>query len=282
MNISEFQQRVEKEWTAEDAAAAWRKHYRSMTEQLAGVTKAMVDAAAPRPGMAVLDLASGSGQPALTIAGRVVPGGRVTATDLSGAMLSVLADNARAEGVGNVETRVADAQSLPFPDGAFDLVTSRFGVMFFADTPRALGEIRRVLKKGGRAVFMVWGGPEPGSQFGTMVLPYMKRLAVKPDPDGPGPMRFAEPGKLRALVEAAGFRDVKEEMHRIPSPFRGSPQDFFASMMDIAVPFRTAVASLAEEDRRAAEREADENLRALYDGTYTRVISPVLIVSGLC
>jgi len=240
-----------------------------------------VDAARVRPGMAVLDLASGSGQPALTIARHVAPG-TVTATDLSKAMLSVVADNARSEGIGNVETKVADGQSLPFPDATFDLVTSRFGVMFFADTPRALGEIRRVLKKGGRAAIMVWGAPEPGSQFGTMVLPYTKRLAVKPDPDGPGPMRFAEPGKLRTLVEAAGFRDVKEEILRIPSPFRGTPQEFFASMMDIAVPFRMAVASLSEEDRRAAEQEANANLQALYDGTFTRVTSPVLIVTGLC
>ena len=282
MNIREFQQRVEKEWAADETAAAWQMHYPTMTAQMADVTNALVDAAAPRPGMAVLDLASGTGQPALTIARRVAPGGKVTATDLSKAMLSALADNARSEGVGNVETKVADAQLLPFPDASFDLVTSRFGVMFFADTARALGEIKRVLKPGGRAVFLVWGAPEPGSYFGTMVMPYMKRVSVKPDPDGPGPMRFAEPGKLLRLVQATGFRDAKEQVLRIPAPYRGTPKELFRSLTEIAVPFRAAVASLSEEERRAAEREVDENLRPLYDGTQTKVFAPVLIVTGLC
>ena len=279
--VAEFKQRVEKEWASDETAAAWHKHYPQMKEQFAQVTEALIDAAAPRPGMSVLDLASGTGEPALSLARRVAPTGKVTATDFSKGMLDVLSANADAEGVTNIETKVCDAHELPFPDASFDLVTSRFGVMFFGEVGRALAEIRRVVKPGCRIAFMVWGAPEAGSAFGAAALPYMRRLAVKPDPDGPGPMRFAEPGKLARLVEGAGFRDVKETSLKFPAPYRGSPEDFLASMMEIAAPFRNAAATLSERDRSAAEQEVYGNLRPLYDGTFTKVTAPVLIVTGV-
>jgi ubiquinone/menaquinone biosynthesis C-methylase UbiE len=169
--------------------------------------------------MSILDLASGTGEPSLSLARKVAPTGKVTATDLSPGMLNALNSNAAAEGVTNMETEVCDAEKLPFPDASFDRVTSRFGVMFFADVPAALGEIRRVLKPGGSVAFLVWGAPAPGTYFGAAAMPYMRRLAVTPDPDGPGPMRFAEPGKLARVVGAAGFRDVQEITQSLPAPF---------------------------------------------------------------
>lgn len=279
--VDEFKQRVEREWTGDETAAAWQKYYPQLKEQLAEVTAALVDAAAPRAGMSILDLASGTGEPSLSLARRVAPTGTVTATDLSRGMLAALKANAVAEGVTNIETRVCDAQQLPFPDATFDLVTSRFGVMFFVEIARALAEIRRVLKPGGRIALMVWGAPAPGTYFGAASVPYMRRLAVKPDPDAPGPMRFAEPRKLLHAVEAAGFRDVQEADRNVEAPFRGSPERLLASMMDMAAPFRNAAATLPDGDRRAAEQEAYENLRPLYDGTLTKVTAPVIIVTGV-
>jgi SAM-dependent methyltransferase len=279
--VDEFKQRVKREWTGDETAAGWQKHYRPMKEQLVAVTATLLDAAAARPGMSVLDLASGTGVPALNLAHAVAPGGKVIATDLSEGMLAALRHNAAEEGVTNIETRFADAHQLPFADGLFDLVTSRFGTMFFVEIGRALNEIKRVLKSGGRIAFMVWGSPKPGSYFGAAAMPFTKRLAVKPDPDGPGPLRFAEPGKLARLVEAAGFKDVKEKSHELPAPFRGSPKEFLAAMMEIAGPFRNAAATLSENDRRAAEEEAHANLSALYDGKVVKVRAPVLIVTGV-
>lgn len=278
--VTEFKQRVEKEWAGDDTAAAWQRHYPAMKEQMADVTEALVAAAAPRPGMLVLDLASGTGEPALTLARRVAPGGKVTATDLSPGMLNALRANADSEGLTNIDTKVCDAHQLPFPDAAFDLVTSRFGVMFFAQSDRALTEIKRVVKPGGRIALLVWGAPEPGSYFGAAAVPYLRRLAVKPDPDGPGPMRFAEAGKLSRLVAAAGFRDVAERRSTLDARYRGSPQHLVTSMMEMAAPFRNAAAALSDDDRRAAEQEVEANLRPLYDGTFTRVTAPVVIVTG--
>jgi SAM-dependent methyltransferase len=278
--FADFKKRVVRDWTGDETAAGWQKHYKPMKEQLAQVTAALIEAAAARPGMSVLDLASGTGVPALDLARKVAPSGRVTATDLSEGMLAALRANASAEGVTNVETRFADAHALPFADGQFDLVTSRFGSMFFVEIGRALGEIRRVLKSGGRIAFMVWGAATPASYFGAAAMPFMRRLAVKPDPDGPGPLRFAEPGKLARLVEAAGFKNVEETSHELPAPFRGSPREFLAAMMEIAGPFRHAAATLSESDRQAAQEEATTNLTALYDAKIVRVTAPVLIVTG--
>jgi SAM-dependent methyltransferase len=252
-----------------------------MKEQFAPVTQALVDAAAPRPGMSILDLASGTGEPSLSLARRVAPAGMVTATDLSPGMLDALRSNAAAEGVTNIEAKVCDAEKLPFPDASFDLVTSRFGVMFFADAPAALAEIRRVLQPGGSVAFLVWGAPGPGTYFGAAAMPYMRRLAVTPDPDGPGPMRFAEPGKLARLVQAAGFRDVQERTLSLPAPYRGSPEELLTSMMEIAAPFRNAAASLSEDDRRAAQEEALRNLRSLHSGSVIDLTAPVLVVTAV-
>ena len=278
--VAEFKERVQKEWTGAEPAAAWEKHYADMKQQLAKVTRAIVDAAQPQQGDTILDLASGTGEPALPLARRVSPGGKVIATDLSEEMLDVLRKNAKNEGVDNIETRYADAHSLEFPDKSFDKVTSRFGVMFFVETDRALAEIRRVLKPGGRVALMVWGAPQPGSYFGAAVMPYMKRLEVKPDPDGPGPMRFAEPGKLVNLMKDAGYKDIKEESHVIPAPYNGSPEKVLTSMFEIAGPFRNAAATLSDEARAEAKDEAIGNLNSLYDGTHTNVTAPVMIVTA--
>lgn len=278
--ISEFRERTAIDWAGDETAAAWQKHYPAMKEQFALVTQAIVDAAAVLPGMSVLDLASGTGEPAIPLAQRVAPTGRVMATDLSEGMLNALRYNARAQGVTNIETRVCEGDDLPFDDKSFDRVTSRFGVMFFADIERALAGIRGALKSGGRAAFLVWGAPGPGTYFGTSALPYFKRLAVKPDPDGPGPMRFAERGKLAGLMEAAGFSNVQEWIRNLPAPFRGTPEELLASLFEMAAPLRNAANSLSEEDRKDADDEAIANLRARFDGTVIDLIAPVVIVTG--
>ena len=280
MDLSAFRQQVAQEWAGDDTAVAWQKYFPQLREQMAAVTNAVVEAARPQPGMRILDLASGNGEPALSLARRVAPNGHVTATDLSEGMLNALRVNAAAEQLTNIDTHACDAQELPFDDGSFDLATSRFGVMFFADTRAALRAITRVLKPGGRAAFLVWGPPAPGTYFGAAALPYMRRLAVKPDPDGPGPMRFAEPRKLASLLEEVGFANVEERSANLPAAYPGSPQELLRSMMDLAAPFRNAAATLSHEARTAAEQEALSNLSAVYDGVFTRVTAPVVIVTG--
>src|SRR5205085_10183488 len=112
--------------------------------------------------IAVLDVASGPGEPALSIAAAIAPtGGHVTATDLVPEMLDAATTNASERGVTNVTFQQADAEALPFPDAAFDAVTCRFGVMLFPDVQQARGEMRRGLKPDGQLGGTGWGPREP-------------------------------------------------------------------------------------------------------------------------
>ncbi len=150
--------------TSLNSSAAWGSSYRLVASEKwkaksavmgSAVTQALVEYSRPQPGMKVLDLASGTGEPAISIASRLASTGHVTALDQSAELLEITAERARKRGLTNLTVHPADANRLPFPDNSFDLITCRFGVMFFGET--ALGEAHRVLKPGGRACFAAWG-----------------------------------------------------------------------------------------------------------------------------
>ena len=107
--------------------------------------------------MHILDMASGSGEPAITFADLVGPEGHVTATDFGADMLAVAKENANKAGIKNITFQQADALSLPYAEESFDCVTCRQGIMYFGDYVRALQEIRRVLKTNGLVVLTATG-----------------------------------------------------------------------------------------------------------------------------
>jgi len=163
-----------------------------------------------RSGMRFLDVAAGSG--ALSIpAARL--GARVMAIDQSPVMLELLATRARKEGL-NVETRVMDGHALQFDDDTFDLAGSQFGVMLFPDVSRAIREMVRVIKPGGRVLIHAYGDRHKIEFLSFLVAAVQ---SVRPDFDGPPadppPLEFqlADPDRLRRELSAAGLKDVKVE-----------------------------------------------------------------------
>src|SRR5947207_5252040 len=112
--IETFKEMVREEWTDPETIKAWTKWAVPQAIQTAAVTTAVVELADARPGMSVLDLASGAGEPALTLAGLVGAAGHVTATDLSAGMLAVAESRVREEGLKNISFQLADAHALPF------------------------------------------------------------------------------------------------------------------------------------------------------------------------
>ena len=251
----EFRERVRKDWDNAQTIAAWRKWSRTRTETFAGITRALVEAATASPGQAILDIASGAGQPALSLAAAVGPKGTVTATDQSAGMLEVAQENAQLAGLANLRFRRADAESLPFPDRTFDRVTCRLGAMFFSDPVGAMKECLRVLLPRGRAAFVVWGGPQ--QPFFAMTAGVLRRFVPFPEPEQGAPhvFRYAAPGTLSDVLRDAGFSAVEEEQLRIVCERIGTPEEFWEEFREVAAPFRPLIEGLPPELRAQLDGE---------------------------
>jgi SAM-dependent methyltransferase len=171
-----------------------------------------IDAAEPSPGERVLDIGCGPGTSSLQIAERLGPGGSVLGADISSTMVEGAVDRAKAAGASNVSFVVADAQVHKF-DTPFDLVFSRFGVMFFGDPPAAFANIHAALKPSGRLAFVCWQSPMKNAWAATprqAMSPFLPP-SPPPDPNGPGPFSLADGDAVRKLVEGAGFSSVAVE-----------------------------------------------------------------------
>jgi ubiquinone/menaquinone biosynthesis C-methylase UbiE len=260
-----------------DRAAYWDRSADSIAEVADRLNQPLLDAIGIAPGQSVLDLASGAGEPALSIARRVGSGGRVTATDLVPEMLAGAARRAADAGLANIDFRTADMEAMPFGDATFDRVSCRFGIMFTSDPARALAEIRRVLRPGGRAGFLVWGPRDDISQFEVFAAAAARVFGGAADLDLERPFRFGRPGSLSALMAAAGFGAAGEQELRF-EPRIPAAMPFWRPQVEM-----TFGPLLATAD--AAQREAlDEALRAGFaafrQGDHYRLRVHVRIATG--
>ena len=232
---------------ASQAHADWGNRYRLIASDKwkaksaamgKAVTEALVEYAAPQPGMRVLDLASGTGEPAISLAMCAGEQGLVTALDVSADLLAIATQRAQERGLHNLVTQQADAHALPFADNSFDLATSRFGVMFFRDIGVALRELLRVLRPPARACFLAWG---PFDQpYWRSMMGIVHRHVGGPllSSGGPDPFRFAAPGSLAEVLRKAGFHDVHEETKTVPWTWPGTPEEVWEQAQAVSVPFR--------------------------------------------
>jgi ubiquinone/menaquinone biosynthesis C-methylase UbiE len=256
-NADTYRKMVENEWVSRDTVESWARWHDKLTIQGKAVTERLATHARILPGIRVLDLACGTGDPAISLARLVGPKGMVTATDLSAGMVEVARANASRSGALNIDFREADMQALPFADASFDAVTSKIGIMYAVDLPKAVSEIRRVLSPGGRMAFAVWGPPDQGSYLGFVLGRFFaRRVPEPPPPDMPFPLRFAAPGSLGAALRAAGLPSVEEETIVLPLPWPGSPEEVWMQFYDVAVPMRPYLDSFSRQERAAAFEEA--------------------------
>ena len=167
-----------------EAAEYWTKHAPTIRANFAPLTDKLLETAGIAPGQQILDLAGGMGEPSLVIAGRIAPDGTVTCTDLAPEMIAGARRRAAAEGLANIRFEVCSADALPFAGNSFDAAVCRFGAMFFPDTEKALREILRVLRPGGRIALAVWGPPEENPFF-TVTRSSMASPAVATSPVRP-------------------------------------------------------------------------------------------------
>jgi ubiquinone/menaquinone biosynthesis C-methylase UbiE len=242
------------------------------------VTSALVEYAQPRQGMNILDLASGTGEPAISLASLVGPAGHVTALDLSADLLKIAEQRAQERGLKNLSVHEADANQLPFPDESFDLVTSRFGVMFFKD--EALSECRRVLKSGARACFLAWGPPEQpywGSTMGVVTRHLGKSLL---QPKGPDPFKYGQPGSLSQVLKKAGFREIHEETKTVPWTWPGTPEEVWEQCKSVATPFLSALESIPAGQWQEIDADVLKKIRRYVHGDRIEFGASVVLASG--
>ena len=231
-------------------SASWEKWDSVIMDQLAPVSAAMIERLDIAEDQHHLDIASGTGEPGLSIA-RQAPNGRVVLTDLAPEMLDVAARRAGAQGIATIETKVCSAEDLPFDDATFDSVSVRFGYMFFPDMAKATAEFVRVLKAGGRLCSSVWVRPEDNPWTAIAMEAIATEVPVaSPDPDRPAMFRCAAPGAVSALYEGAGLRDVAEWDVRVELVTE-SPAQYWAMISEHV---SLAVAALRGVDDLTRER----------------------------
>ncbi|QMW05764.1 class I SAM-dependent methyltransferase [Spirosoma foliorum] len=202
----------------------------------------------------VLDVATGTGEPGLTIAS-IVTKGSVIGTDLSENMLSIAAEKAQQSGLTNYTTQVADVSKLPFADTSFDAVSCRMGFMFFPDMAQAARELVRVLRPNGRLATSVWAGPADNAWIGLLMGVINRALQLPPPPQGaPGMFRCAQPGIISGLLEAAGLSGVTETVLS-GQVIYSSPDEYWTNMNEVAAP---VVAALKQTDSETINRIKEE------------------------
>ena len=264
-----------------ETAAYWDKHRETIRGLFHPVTTALIDEARIAPGHVVLDVATGSGEPALSIAEVVGPAGQVVGIDPLPEMIAAADRAAKERHFENARFEVASADRLPFDNDQFDAVVSRFGIMFFSSPVEGVRELLRVLKPNRPIVFAVWGYHERNPFHYVLAHVVDRYFPRAPLPrDAAEPFRYAEPGKLVSILKAAGAEETNERLLKfnIEAPIAG--EDFWALRLDMAEKLRANVSSLPAEKSEALRREVLQDLDPYSTGSGVSFPAEVLIVSA--
>ena len=256
---AQYKETTRQQW--QETADAWHRWGPTLEAWLGEATELMLDLARIEPGSRVLDLAAGAGGQTLAAARRTGPDGAVLATDISSRILELAEQEARAAGLANVATRTMDGEQLDVADGSFDAVISRVGLIYFPDRRRALGEIRRALRGGGRVSAIVYSTPERNGFF-SIPVGIIRRVAglPAPAPGLPGPFSLGQPGALEQELEDAGFEEA--EVHAVDAPLRfASAAECVRFECESFGALHAMLAGVDDEARDAAWEEIERELR---------------------
>ena len=206
----------------------------------------------------MLDVACGTGEPAIPAGKMVGAAGFVLATDLAPEMIEVARENAAAQGLSNIEFRLADGEEIDVPAESFEAVTCRWGMMFMPEPLRFLYQAHQALKPGGRIAVSVWGSPErnPFISLPMGVLRKHYQGPPLPDPTAPGGIfSFADERKLEFVLQQAAFENIRVDPFELPMAVFDSGKEYRQYMMDIAGPLAALLKQLPAKARKAAEGE---------------------------
>jgi len=263
------------------SARYWDKYRGLITQMFAPLTIALLEEARIGAGQKVLDIGGGAGEPSLTIAALLGPKGTITYTDPAAAMVETTRAEATRRSLTNVRFEQCSADNLPFADGTFDVAVGRLSAMFFADPAVGVREALRVTREGGCVSFVVWGAKE-ANPFFTTVTDVVDRLAESSPEDaaGPDPFRFADPGRLAAIFEKAGAKNVNDRPLAFQIEASISAEEFWQLRTEMSETLREKLAGLTAAQVAMAKQSVIAAAQKYFASGKMRFPAAALIVSG--
>ena len=276
--VDELRRGSQAMWDA--VAPGWERHAEFLEDRARTLTARMLELVGLEPGEQVLDLAGGTGGLGLMAAQQVGPGGAVVISDIAPGMVAIASARAAADGLSNVEARVLDLEAIDEPDGAYDAVLCRDGIMLVPEPHRAAGEIRRVLRDGGRFAIAVWGPPERNPWLSLVFRAVGEQTGMPvPPPGTPGPFSLGDAGRLGGLLTGAGLRDVAVE--ELPVPYRaGTFDEWLGRSSELAGPLAQALASMPAPAKAALHKRLQEAARPFTTSDGLEFPGLALVASG--
>jgi enediyne biosynthesis protein CalE5 len=274
--VQDIRTRVHEMWAS--VADQWGAHADYIDTRGAELTARLLALTAPQPGERVLELACGTGGVGIAAADLVGPAGEVVLSDVAPEMTAIAA--ARARGLANVSARPLDLERIDEPDGAYDVVVCREGLMFALDPVAAAREIRRVLRPGGRVAVGVWGPRERNPWLALVFDAVSAQIgAPVPPPGVPGPFSLDDADRLAAVLAAGGLRDVT--VGELPVPLRAASFDeWWARTTAIAGPLAKRLAAMPEPARQALRARLQEDTRTYATADGIEIPGVTLVASG--
>ncbi len=264
MSTEEYRRTSYETWEA--MAPGWERWRAELEEALTPVRTWLITQLAPQPGDTVLELSAGPGDTGFAAAALVGEGGRLISSDFSPEMVEVARRRGAELGLENVDYRVIDGERIDLDVASVDGVLCQSGYMLMADPAAALSETRRVLRPGGRLAMSVWGAPDlnPWASIGGRIF-VERGLLPSPEPGAPGPFSMASEERTRALLEDAGFTEVRTDEVSVRFPFRDI-DDYERWVSDLSGSFAMVLRGLPDGELEAIRAE----LRTAFEPYATR------------
>lgn len=234
------------------------ERYDTLATQLAQFHKPLLDLVKPIPGDSVLDVCTGLGEPAMSIASSIAPTGHVIGVDLSANMTEIANRSAAQRGLKNINFLTMDAEKLDFPPNNFDLAISCFGFQIVTDPRAAAKEILRVLKPQGRAGFTVWSTGDRTPALDVVIGPLMEHAT--PDEDGylPTPYELGGPQELTNMLKEIGFTNPTEI--RILGSWAAESVDDYLTMLLDGSPLGHSLSEESEAVQKKVREKSKRNI----------------------
>jgi ubiquinone/menaquinone biosynthesis C-methylase UbiE len=233
----------------------WAHYADEVDAQSTHLTELMLTRCAPQDGERVLELACGPGGLGLAAAVRVGPHGEVVLSDVAAEMTAIAARRAATRGITNVRIATLDLEAIDQPDDSYDVALCREGLMFALAPERAVAEISRVLRPGGRVALAVWGQREHNPWLGLVFDAVSAQLGMPiPPPHVPGPFALSDAARFEEMLVAAGLEQVTIE--RVPVVFRAASFEAWLNRtIALAGPLATILSGIGDDAKVAlAER----------------------------